>query len=392
MNAKLKVYDIERYDIGLISTAVDDIFLSFNLKEIVKPGAKVFIKPNLIRDMPPQRAATTHPLVVQAVAKKLVDEFNAQVVIGDSSGGVFAAGYMNKVYKTTQMTDAAANSGASVNENFGSSVVDIDGLVAKKLDIIDVFTSADVVINICKMKTHSLTGFSGAVKNLFGLIPGLVKVSLHARFSDATQFVDCLIDIAQYASKKIVLHIMDGIVAMEGPGPTNGTPRMVGKLFAGNNPYYVDVAAINLFGDPMETPVIKRAVERKIISNQLNECDFDMAQLQSQRIADFNKVPAHGSMLDRVPKFMRKWARNRITNKVIVSAAECKSCKVCIEHCPAKTIKLVKGKAHIKQNKCIRCYCCQELCHFNAVKLKTPVLGKMFNKLSGGKKTKKSGN
>lgn len=386
--AKLKVYDISGYDAEAISTAAQDIFTAFNLSETIKPKTKVFLKPNLIRDMPPERAATTHPAVVEAVAKRLVG-LGASVTIGDSSGGVYSSNYMNRVYRATQMNLAAENSGAKVNDNFGSSMQDVKGVVAKKLDIIQAFVDADVVINICKMKTHSLTGFSGAVKNLFGLIPGLMKVELHARFADATQFIDCLIDIEQYARNKIVLHIMDGIIAMEGPGPTNGTPRLVGKLFAGNNPYYVDIAAVSLFGNPLETPVIKRAAERGIISKEFDGCDYDLELLRAQKIADYHTVPAHGSMLERVPKFMRKWARNRITNRVKVKPDECKGCKVCVEHCPAKTIKIIKGRAKIRQCKCIRCYCCQELCHFNAVKLKMPLVGRMFQNLSSLKETRR---
>lgn len=169
--AKLVVLPCEDYSKEHVSACVDSIFADFGGAEafLVK-GKNIFIKANLVTDLPPERHGTTHPMLVECIARRLV-EAGARVVVGDSSGGAYTRAYMNNVYRVTGMTEACKASGAELNDDFGFSTVDLKGKVNRHQEIIDVFLKADAVINVCKLKTHGFTGYSCAVKNLYGLIP-----------------------------------------------------------------------------------------------------------------------------------------------------------------------------------------------------------------------------
>ncbi len=379
------VVNCENYQIENVAKAVDEMFDALGgIQNVVKPNQKVFLKANLVRDMPPDKAATTHPAVIAAIAKKLREECGATVTVGDSCGGAFTRAYMTNVYHGTQMDVACQASGATLNDDFTYSNVSVNGKVVHKTDIINAFLNADAVINVAKLKTHSFTGYSGAVKNLFGIIPGLVKVEMHSKYPDLESFSDCLIDIEQFAKSKIVLHVIDGVVGMEGEGPTNGKPKKIGKLLAGKNPYWTDIAAVSLFANPFEMPLLKRAEQRGIVEKNYKEvCDFDFDALEQERIADFKKIDVLPNFfINGLPQFLRRFFRNNMTKKAKIVKNKCRGCGKCKQHCPAQAIEIKNGKAKIRQNVCIRCYCCQELCPFDAVKFKKPMVYRVVRSFS----------
>lgn len=353
----------------------------------VKSGQSVFVKANLVRELPPESAATTHPAVIGAVMK-LIAEAGGKATVGDSSGGVYSEAHMNGVYKTTGMLGAAERSGGKVNDDYGSSCVSNEkGAVLKRIDVTDSFLKADVVINCCKLKTHGLTAYSGAVKNLFGLIPGLVKVEMHSKYNTLDSFTDCLIDIERFASEKIALHIIDGIVGMEGAGPTNGRPRKMNVLIASRNPYAADIAAISIFDEPLENPIIIKAVGREIISPDDEFLSAVKAKTAPFFIGDFDKINAKlpPSFFANMPGFIAKLFRSGMSRRVKIRKKICVGCGKCKTHCPGKAIEIKNRKAHIDQSKCIRCYCCQELCPRDAVAFNKPLLYGLVNRLSGRK-------
>ena len=130
--------------------------------------------------------------IVEAVAKKVVG-LGATCIIADSPASKFTAVHLKSIYEASGMNLAAANSKAELNDNFDSVAVDIpEAERLKHVEIIDVVDKADAVINICKMKTHELTGYSGCVKNLYGIIPGLIKAQTHALFAKLKDFCNAL--------------------------------------------------------------------------------------------------------------------------------------------------------------------------------------------------------
>ncbi len=379
------------YEQDKIDAAVKEIFERLGgAAKIVGQNKNVFLKVNLVREMSPDKCGTTHPSIVAAVAKILIKECNCSVTVGDSSGAAYTASTMNSIYKTCGMAAACLSSGAVLNQNFESSVKSINGKVVKHLEIIDAFTSADVVINIGKLKTHSFTGYTGTVKNLYGLIPGLVKAQTHSLYPELDEFVDCLIDIEQYAAPKIVLHLLDAVIGMEGNGPTNGQPRLIGKVIGGKNPYLVDAVGVSLFASPWDMPILLKANERGLISKDFSETDFDFKSLKNFYINDFKTVKIINTNFTHTGLLKRFLKKEWVTQRPVINSKICKGCGKCFAHCP-KTAIIMRGenapkKAYINPKLCIRCYCCQELCPFNAVKLTKPVLYRIIRLFNGGGK------
>ena len=370
-----------------VQTAVDDILSQLGgLQNFVKPNQKVFIKVNLVREMSPDKHGTTHPEVVIALVNELA-KITPNIVVGDSCGGLYTKGVMNTVYNKCKMTDISSRTIATLNDDFDFQTVDLNGKVMQKCEIINAFVNADVVINMTKLKTHSFAGYTGAVKNLYGLIPGLIKVELHSRFPDLGDFCNLLCDIEQYASQKIVLHVIDGVIGMEGAGPTNGKPKFIGQILASANPYDLDVVAVSLFGKPFQMPLLQVAKERGLVSDDLSTIDFDFSTLEGKFVDDFDvpEVTSANTFLN-MPKWVKKLAKTHLTKKVKIDKNKCRGCGKCVTHCPAQALKVVDKKAKISQSKCIRCYCCQELCPFDAVQLKKTLMYRIIHTFSHTKK------
>ena len=191
----------------------------------VKPGMRVAVKANLVAGMAPERAATTHPALLLALTQ-LLRERGAHVVIGDSPGGLYTAAFVEKIYKAAGLYPVEA-AGAELNRNFAQAqAVFPQAYVAKTFCYTQYLTEADAVINFCKLKSHGMMGMSAAVKNLFGAIPGTLKPEYHFRYPDPRDFARMLVDLNAYF--RPVLHIVDAVMAMEGNGPTQGTPRPMG--------------------------------------------------------------------------------------------------------------------------------------------------------------------
>lgn len=387
---KVATIATDSYDQQVIDSATAQLLDQLGgIENIVPQGAKVFIKANLVRDMHPDRAGTTHPTVLCALSNIIADKCNATVTVGDSSGGLYTAEYMGAVYRRCNMTYVTANSSAVLNSDYGSSTVDIGGKVLYNTSIIDAFINADVVINVGKLKMHSFTGYSGAVKNLYGLVAGLVKVELHSRFGDLDSFANCLIDIEQYASSKIVLHVLDAVIGMEGAGPTNGTPVKIGQLMASTDPYLLDYVANCLYCNPSSQPILNKAIERGVLDASLCNLDFDLQKWHNNFLPNFKVVTVmDNSTFLNAPAWLRKLVRNKLTQKVAIRRKKCRACSKCVNHCPEQAITITGNVAVVDQSKCIRCYCCQELCPFDAVALKKSLLYRVARGMSGKKSSK----
>ena len=371
------------YQQNNVENAVDNVLSQLGgIAAFVPKDAKVFVKLNLVRDMPPEKCGTTHPEVVVALCKQL-EKVTNNITVGDSCAGMYTKGVLSGVYSKCGLNQVEERSKARLNQNFDSRAVEIGGVALSDGDIISTFLDADVVINVCKLKTHSFAGYSGAVKNLYGLIPGLVKVEMHSRFPQLADFCNLLCDLEQFARPKIVLHVMDAVWGMDGEGPTNGKPKFIGQILASPNPYALDTVAVSLFSDnPSEMPVLQTAASRGFFGCERAEIDFDFDAFKSNFIDDFDFAPAENiSFFQDMSPFIR--GLSKYMTKRVYMDATCRACGKCVQHCPAKAISIVKKRARVTQKKCIHCYCCQELCPFNAVRFKKPLLYKLARALSG---------
>ena len=218
------------------------------------------------------------------------------------------------------------------------------------------------MIDMAKLKTHSMVGFSGAVKNLFGAVPGLQKPELHCRFPEKQPFSEMLVDLCDFL--KPDLCFLDGIVAMEGNGPTGGKPRKMGVLGASKSPYALDVCGAALIGlEPESVLMLKESHRRGLGPISPEECQLVKENVEALAQPDFLKAKASSTdFLDRLPKFLRPAAKRIATPTPKIRRAECVGCGKCAESCPQHTISIREGKAVIDYKKCIRCFCCHEMC------------------------------
>jgi len=342
-----------------------------NIKLKIIKGSRVLIKTNLLMRKNPEDAVTTHPAVVEAIVRYLQD-IGCKVIIGDSPGGPFTEWNLKSVYKAAGMFGVAERTGCELN--FDTSVLEISNSGAKRLksmQIIRIAKEVDFVVSAAKLKTHGMMTYTGAVKNLFGVIPGLVKADYHLRLNNADNFADHLVDICE--TVKPVFSIIDGIDGMEGDGPSAGEKRHAGLILASENPYALDTAASSIIGiEPVTVPTIRAASSRNLFSGDLKDIDIKGVRLDEIRIEPFKLPKSHNANLigGRVPKAFERMVLNTLRPKPVFNHEICISCGDCKRSCPPGIIDMSSGKPVPDLSKCIRCFCCHELCPKKAVDIK----------------------
>ena len=237
----------------------------------------------------------------------------------------------------------------------------------------------DKIINVSKLKTHGFAVFTGAVKNLFGLVPGTNKAEYHVNMPDINNFANSLIDICECT--KPSLHIMDGIDAMEGAGPSGGSKRHLGLILASENPHHIDLCACKIIGFGVnDVPTLRKAKERDLIEDFDFNKDILGENIENLIVEDFKKAPANSGNLRNIPKPIRNLLRDRLKSKPIFHHDICIGCGDCAANCPPVAIDMIDKKPEVDYNKCISCFCCQELCPVKAITIKKPLLAKLLYK------------
>ena len=341
---------------------VEEAFTALGVWEELKPGMQVVIKPNLVMSSKPEAAIATHPALVAAVGR-CVQKAGGEVIIAESPGGPYTPAAMKAVFRGCGYADMAKEWGFTLYTECKSREVSLPGAVrCRQLSVVEPFLTRDYLIDLAKLKTHSMVGFSGAVKNLFGAVPGLQKPELHCRFPEKQPFSEMLVDLCDFLRPDLCF--LDGILAMEGNGPTGGSPRKVGVLGASKSPYALDVCGAALIGlEPESVLMLKEAHRRGLGPISPKECQLLKEQVETLAQPDFVKAKASSTdFLDRVPAFLRPAAKRLATPAPKIRRKECVGCGKCAESCPQHTIAIREGKAVIDYKQCIRCFCCHEMC------------------------------
>ncbi len=366
------------YDLNNIEKSMDEVLELTHALDEIKPNMNVVIKANLVAPMAPDKAGTTHPNLLYALCKRLIEK-GANVTVGDSPGGPYNKGYLNQVYKTTGLTKLE-ELGVKLNQNFDEiTIKNPEGVKCKEFPMTAYLKDADYIIDFCKLKSHGMMALSCAVKNFFGIIPGTIKPEFHFLYPDYADFANMLIDLNEYIKPK--LSIVDGIIAMEGNGPTAGIPKKVGLLLASKNQYKLDYICSHIIGLSMENvPTIEESYKRGFIPKDVHEikCNFNIDDLI---VKDFDTRKTHKSLWFTDEKTIAgRIAKKLLSSKPNVNKDECIGCEKCKNVCPASAITMVNKIPHIDRKKCIKCYCCQEFCPKGAMKVKRTMFAKMLQK------------
>lgn len=361
MPAKVSVVRCNSYNQHEVDNAVKKAISLIGGIDI-KKGSKVLLKPNVLGNHKPEKYITTHPSVLDAVCRLLRDK-RLKLVIGDSAGmGIYGGtktalissgiGEVAKKYKAKLIPLESVQCNVIQNKNYK---------ILKNIIISCTALEADYIINIPKLKTHTLVKYTGAVKNMFGTIPGGNKTNYHKIATTEDNFAHLLLDIYQNVTPQ--LNIMDGVYGIEGNGPgTGGRKRKAGIILASKNGIAVDFVASKIIGfDPLEIKTNKFALQRRLFDGKievLGEKDISVKFKQPIKVRHF------------IPQFMMKLVLRYIVAYPKINNDKCKLCMTCVKACPARTIRMKGKHPFIYRENCINCYCCHELCLYNAINLK----------------------
>lgn len=369
---KVAVVKAESYDQQVVEQAMSELLDHFGgMSQFVQPGDRVLVKPNMLEGVDKCHCVTTHPEVVRAVIRQ-VKNAGAIPLVGDSPGvgGTLKVAEKCGILKICQEEQATLLPFKEAVE-----IAFPQGRTVKKFTVAKAFTEADKVISLAKMKTHSFMGITGAIKNQFGFIVGAGKAQFHLRMNKRDDFACMLLDLVQLV--RPVLFMVDGIVGMDGNGPRNGTPFPAGVLLAGTNGFAVDAVMAEMMGFAAEKlPVACQAAKLDLCPKFK---DIELVGSGKDLRFKFKEPHSYESLESRLPKRLVDFCRQQLTSKPHI-AGNCVGCGRCAAHCPPAAITMIKNKAVINYDKCIRCYCCQELCPENAVYLKDGLLLKLVKR------------
>ncbi|MBQ4150347.1 MAG: DUF362 domain-containing protein [Clostridia bacterium] len=339
---------------------------------ILKKEEKLLLKPNFLAKCPPEKACTTHPEVFRGVARYLKERGYTNLSYGDSPGhGDTAA-----IARECGVGEVAAELDIPLADfTAGKTTAYPEGKVAKEFIIANGVLECDGIVNVCKMKSHMLERITGAQKNIFGCVFGLNKGASHVKYPNATEFAKMLADLNLMLKPR--LHIMDGVVAMEGNGPQSGTPKKVGVILASTDSIALDTLFANLVN------LDSSLVPTNVIGGEYGVGESDESKIEVVT-EDGTLTVAKAKEKYGVPDFdvyrgkedkgeisyLRPF-KKLIERKPKIKKDLCISCGICVKSCPVDGGALhfkKKGKPPVYDyKKCIKCYCCQEMCPKKAI-------------------------
>jgi len=327
------------------------------MEQFVKKNEKVLLKVNLLSAKEPQKAVTTHPEFVRAVAKA-VKKAGGEPLIGDSPAGPFSKRYLNKAYGRSGLANLAGEEEIPLNFDTGVKKLDIpNGKRLKRSPICNYVLDADKVIALPKLKTHSFQYMTLACKIMYGVVPGLTKAKYHAQFPRRASFADIMLDILTIV--KPHLYIMDGIMGMQGQGPGSGDPVKMDLVLASTDSVAMDISVCKILGvEPVGIPVLKRAKFRGLWPEKI---DYPI-----QRPED---VSYKGFILPNTADHLLIGKKPPRKSPVITD--KCTACGDCESICPKDALKVKDQMAEVTYSKCIRCFCCHEVCPEDAIMLRS---------------------
>jgi len=351
--AKVGLYDASYQDMREV---VAQVFNDFPLE--VK-GKKVLVKPNMLGPFPAERRVTTDPSLVKAVVEEL-EERDAQIIVGDNPG-MRGYGGNEECARLSGILDAAGehfqNIGIhAVSKSIKSRFID-SVLISKEV------LEADFYISLPKFKTHLATIITSAVKNSFGILVGGQKAELHRQARTYEDFGEAVADA--YSIRPPDLVIVDGVVAMQGNGPSAGTAYQMGEVIAGRNGVEVDAILSHMIGvSPESIPQLRAAASKGL--GKINPPEIEVIG-EVRQFEDFKSPsthPAEGGFRTFLARILPYFA----VTQPVVNKEKCTACGECARYCPFEAITL-SPLPRIDPQKCICCFCCHEHCPAGAMEI-----------------------
>ena len=348
------------------------------LASLLGPARRLLLKPNLLHGDKPDRGSTTHPAVFGGVAAVLRDR-GYDLSYGDSPafqsprGAVVSSGF----------ADVAAQYGVRLADfDSGEERSHPGGRQHRVFFVARGALEAEAIVNLPKLKTHALTRMTGAVKNMFGVVPGLEKSWFHARLPEEESFSRMLADLAGLIRPR--LSIMDAVYGMEGNGPRNGSLVHTGLILMSSDPVALDATACRIMGlDPAEVYLLSACVEYGLGVTDEREIEIRGIPLREAAGRPYALNPPNQPVFSKSP--LLKYLKRFIVPRPVISDARCTRCLQCVKICPVqpKAVERGPGKRppQYDYGRCIRCYCCQETCPEGAIKSRVPFLGVLFHGL-----------
>ncbi|MFZ0280142.1 MAG: DUF362 domain-containing protein [Bacteroidales bacterium] len=369
MNKIVAVRRCAEYDLNEVYNYISDIYKACKGPEL--NGRRVLVKPNILSDSHPDKCITTHPVVFEAMIRFLLDN-GATVVAGDSPA-VHLKGFKPEKSGISQVCGKTGIEWL----DFTKSTSYLN-LREGRIRIASAATEADLIFSLPKMKNHELVYFTGAIKNTLGLVPGFSKAKQHALHQNRESFCRFLVDLSEAITPHFFL--MDGITAMQGRGPGQGTPVDTGVLIGSTNPLALDIIASTIAGyNPRVIPANRIALSRGRWLKSESEIEYDGPELRTVIKKDFKRIPVTTNKNISV-----EFVKNRITflrkldKRPVFIQSNCTGCRECIKICPRNAITMNPSRDNhviLTDSKCIRCYCCSEVCKANAVIIRRKVFG-----------------
>lgn len=369
----VSVVQCDSYELKELEGAIEKALRLINFK--FKNGLTVLLKPNVLGAFHPDKGVVTNPKFVEAVCKILRKNKVKKIYIGDSS-------YQNtsEALKISGIADVAKKYKAELivfETNPLVLIKDDEAKISKEFRIPTIFKNVDLIINLPKLKTHTLAKLTCAVKNLFGAIPGGRKQEFHRIADTELKFCELLIDI--YQNIKPGLNILDGVIGMEGDGPSAGDKKLTRVILASRNAIALDRVACRVIGFREEEVLTNKiGVERGL-------CSREIEQIGERVVVKYKKPNSYGH---GIPTIFRKIFHYANKIKVRVNKDKCSGCATCDKHCPVDAIEMVHGKKTLidkkgiypcfDYEKCIRCFCCMEVCPEHAIYLRESLLKKLY--------------
>jgi NAD-dependent dihydropyrimidine dehydrogenase PreA subunit len=263
----------------------------------------------------------------------------------------------------------------------GRTVSHKDALLIKSFVIANGVLDSDGLVNLPKLKTHPLVRFTGAIKNQFGCIPGLLKSQYHVKLPDPYDFATMLVDLNTLTKPRFC--VMDGVVAMEGNGPRSGKLTNLNVLLFSSDPVALDATACRVINlDPEVVPTAGLGEKAGLGTYRAGNIEIVGDSIESLIDGGFDiiRTPPDHCGKGR----LRTFIKNRLCERPAIDKTKCTNCGECVKMCPVQP-KAVhwrgsddsKPPAH-DYDLCIRCYCCQESCPEGAVFVQSPLMGRVL--------------